>query len=149
MENVKEVVRQKYSEIALQDKETNQASCCGATSVCCGGDNSAIMADDYSKIEGTLPEKWKKVAELYVGCVSGAIERKNYLDIIKEAGFTNITLQKEKNIILPDDVLSTYLSPDEITEYKNSNTGIQSITVYAEKPAKDDRNCCEPGSGCC
>ena len=29
-EQVKELVRQKYSEIALQDKETNQSSCCGA-----------------------------------------------------------------------------------------------------------------------
>jgi SAM-dependent methyltransferase len=100
-------------------------------------------------LEGELPEKWKKVAELYAGCVSGAIQRNEYLDIIKEAGFTNITLQKEKNIILPDEVLSNYLTPDEVTLYKEGGVNIQSITVYAEKPAKDDRNCCEPGSGCC
>ena len=29
-EKLKEIVKQKYSEIALQDKENNQASCCGA-----------------------------------------------------------------------------------------------------------------------
>lgn len=281
-QNLKEVVRQKYSEIALQDKETNQSSCCGATSICCGTENNNIMTDDYSKLEGYNPdadlglgcglptefakikkgdtvidlgsgagndafiashetgeagkvigidftpamierarknaevrgfnnvefregdideipvtsnkadvivsncvlnlvpnkhkvfseiyrvlkpgghfsisdivlegelsEKWKQVAELYAGCVSGAIQKKEYLGIIEEAGFTNITLQKEKDILLPDDILSNYLNSDEIKEYKENNINIQSITVYAEKPAKDERKCCEPGSGCC
>lgn len=100
-------------------------------------------------LEGELPEKWRNVAELYAGCVSGAIQKKEYLDTIKETGFTNITLQKDKAIILPDDVLANYLSAEEITAYKNGAVKISSITVYAEKPAKDDRNCCEPGSGCC
>src|SRR6266513_726436 len=91
-------------------------------------------------LEGELPEKWKAVAELYAGCVSGAIQRKEYLGIIEEAGFTNVLLQKEKNIILPDDILGNYLSADEIKQYKQSNINIQSITVYAVKPAKDERN---------
>jgi arsenite methyltransferase len=281
-DQVKETVKQKYSEIALQDRETNQSSCCGATSVCCGDDVYSIMADDYSKLEGynpdadlrlgcglptqfakikkgdtvidlgsgagndafiarhevgetgkvigidftpemierarknaevrgfnnvefrqgdiesvpvtsnkadvivsncvlnlvpnkykvfseiyrvlkpgghfsisdivlegELPEKWKKIAELYAGCISGAIQKKEYLAIIEEAGFTNIRLQKEKNIEIPDDILSHYLSVDEINQFKESNSDIQSITVYAEKPAKDERKCCEPGSSCC
>jgi arsenite methyltransferase len=29
-QQLKEIVKQKYSEIALQDKTSNQASCCGA-----------------------------------------------------------------------------------------------------------------------
>ena len=277
---VKEIVKQKYSEIALQGKEANQTSCCGGTNCC--GDVYNIMADDYKQIEGyhsdadlglgcglptqfakikkgdtvidlgsgagndafiarhevgeagkvigidftpamidrarrnaevrgfnnvefrqgdiedmpvtsnkadvivsncvlnlvpnkhkvfseifrvlkpgghfsisdivlegQLPEKWKQVAELYAGCVSGAIEKSEYLDIIQEAGFASITLQKEKNIILPDEVLNTYLNAEEIMQYKASNINIQSITVYAEKAAKDDRKCCEPGSSCC
>ena len=100
-------------------------------------------------LEGNLPDKWKEVAELYAGCVSGAIQKDEYLDIIKQAGFTNITLQKDKAITLPDEILANYLSTEEIAEYKKGNTKITSITVYADKPAKDDRNCCEPGSGCC
>ena len=280
--DAKAMVREKYSEIALQNKETNQSSCCGATSVCCGPENNTIMADDYSKLEGynpdadlglgcglptqfakikkgdvvidlgsgagndafiarhetgetgkvigidftpamierarnnaevrglnnvefregdienmpvtsnkadvmvsncvlnlipnkhkvfseiyrvlkpgghfsisdivlegELPAKWREVAELYAGCVSGAIKKSEYLGIIEEAGFSNITLQKEKNITLPDDILANYLSDDEIKEYKSSNINIQSITVYAEKLAKDVRNCCEPGNKCC
>ncbi len=279
---MKELVREKYTAIALQDKEQNAASCCGATSACCGDEVYNIMADDYSKLEGynpdadlglgcglptefgkmkegdtvidlgsgagndafvarkvvgekgkvlgidfteamilkaranaeklnynnvefrqgdiedmpvtsnyanvivsncvlnlvpnkykviseifrvlkpgghfsisdivlegKLPSKWKEVAELYAGCVSGAVQKDVYLEMIREAGFSNIIIQKDKTIHIPDDILANYLTPEEITEYKNSNTRITSITVYAEKPAKDERKCCEPGSGCC
>jgi arsenite methyltransferase len=100
-------------------------------------------------LEGALPSKWKEVAELYAGCVSGAIQKDEYLGIINETGFANVTLQKDKAIIIPDNILANYLSAEEIEEYKNGKTKISSITVYAEKPAKDERNCCEPGSGCC
>jgi arsenite methyltransferase len=279
---IKNVVREKYAEIATQSKDQNLSSCCGATSACCGDDVYNIMADDYSKLEGynpdadlglgcglptefakikegdtvidlgsgagndafiarkivgekgkvigidftepmitrartnteklgfnnvefrlgdiedmpvtankadvivsncvlnlvpnkhkvfseiyrvlkpgghfsisdivlegELPAKWKEVAELYAGCVSGAIQKKEYLAIIEEAGFKNIAVQKDKAIIVPDDILGNYLSAEEIIAYKKGNTKITSITVYAEKLSKDERNCCEPGSGCC
>ena len=279
---IKDLVKEKYSTIAEQTKDQNAASCCGATSSCCGDEVYNIMADDYTKLEGynpdadlglgcglptefakikegdtvidlgsgagndafiarrivgesgkvlgidfteamisrardnaeklqfnnvefrlgdidnmpvtanyadvivsncvlnlvpnkhkviseiyrvlkpgahfsisdivlegALPRKWKEVAELYAGCVSGAIEKQEYLGIIEEAGFKNITMQKDKAIIIPDDILANYLSAEEIATYKNGKTKITSITVYAEKPVKDERNCCEPGSGCC
>jgi ubiquinone/menaquinone biosynthesis C-methylase UbiE len=97
-------------------------------------------------LEGELPEKWRHVAELYAGCISGAIQKKDYLHIVEESGFANITLQKEKEITLPDDILSQYLSPEEVTAYKAGNSRIKSITVYAEKPI-EKAACCEPG--CC
>lgn len=100
-------------------------------------------------LQGELPGKWKEVAELYAGCVSGAIQKNDYLHIIEEAGFSNITLQKEKPIVIPDELLKEYLSDEEIQTYKNGDVKITSVTVFAEKAAKDDRNCCEPGSGCC
>lgn len=100
-------------------------------------------------LDGALPEKWKEVAELYAGCVSGAIQKQVYLEIIRSAGFVNVSIQKDKPIIIPDDILSNYLSDEEVTAYKQGNTKISSITVYAEKAAKDSRNCCEPGSACC
>ena len=56
-------------------------------------------------IEGELPSKWREIAELYAGCVSGAIQKSEYLGIIEEAGFINITLQKDKTIIIPDEIL--------------------------------------------
>ena len=100
-------------------------------------------------IEGELPAKWKEIAALYAGCVSGAIQKNEYLGIIEEAGFTNITIQKDKTIVIPDEILAEYLSEVEVNEYKKNKVRITSITVYADKPSKDERKCCEPGSGCC
>ena len=96
-------------------------------------------------IIGDLPKKIKSAAEMYAGCVASAIQKEDYLRIIHDAGFKNISLQKEKAIIVPDDILKNYLNEEEIKAYKNSDTRIFSITVYAEKP----ENCCAPNSGCC
>ncbi|MCK6648031.1 MAG: arsenite methyltransferase [Bacteroidia bacterium] len=274
---LKELVKQKYSEIALQDKESNATSCCGATSSCCGDSVYNIMADDYNKLEGynpdadlglgcglptqfarikpgdvvidlgsgagndcfvarhetgaggkvigidfteaminkaranaeklgfhnvefrqgdiekmpitsgiadvvvsncvlnlvpnkknvfkeilrvlkpgghfsisdvvlvgELPEKLKNAAEMYAGCIAGAIQKEEYLKIIEETGFTNITIQKDKVITIPDEILKDYVTADEIAEFKKSGVGIFSITVFAKKDS-----CCKPGSGCC
>ena len=94
---------------------------------------------------GELPEKIKNAAEMYAGCVASAIQKEVYLNIIKNSGFKNITLQKEKAIIIPDDILKDYLNETEIEDYKKSSTKIYSITVYAEK----GDNCCSPESNCC
>jgi arsenite methyltransferase len=82
---------------------------------------------------------------MYAGCVSGAIQKKAYLALIEKNGFKNIRLQKEKQIIVPDDILCNYLSQDEMASFKNSDIGIYSITVYAEKPV--EKTCCD--STCC
>lgn len=92
---------------------------------------------------GDLPEGLQKSAEMYAGCVAGAIQKDEYLSIIKETGFSEITIQKEKRITLPEEILKDYLSTDQIAEFHSGKTGIFSITVYAEKP----ENCCAPG--CC
>lgn len=92
---------------------------------------------------GDLPEGLRKSAEMYAGCVSGAIQKDEYLSIIEKAGFANITVQKEKRIVLPDEILNNYLSSEQVEEFKKGRTGIFSITVYADKPEA----CCAPG--CC
>ncbi len=281
MENendLKEIVRKKYAEIALQDKETNQSSCCG--SGCCSEEVYNIMSEDYQQLEGynpdadlglgcglptqfakikkgdlvidlgsgagndafvarhetgeagkvigidftpamiekarnnaelrgfnnvefrqgdiekmpvtsnmadvivsncvlnlvpnkdgvfkeiyrvlkpgghfsisdivlvgQLPSNIQNAAEMYAGCVSGAIQKQVYLELIESNGFTNITIQKEKAIIVPDDILLNYLSQQEIDLFKNSGAGIFSITVYAEKPLGEKDCGCAPG--CC
>jgi arsenite methyltransferase len=93
---------------------------------------------------GALPDALRKDAEMYAGCVAGAIQKEVYLELIAQNGFTNITVQKEKAIIIPDDILSNYLNAEQLASFKNGTTGIFSITVFAQKPA-----CCAPGSGCC
>lgn len=96
-------------------------------------------------LQGELPENVIKAGELYAGCISGAMQKKDYLDVISAAGFVNITLQKERVINVPDDILNQYISGEEIKKYRESGTGIFSITVYAEKPSEEA--CCAPG--CC
>ncbi len=275
-DNVKEMVRQKYAEIALQDKETNASSCCG--SGCCSTEVYNIMSEDYDQLEGynpdadlglgcglptqfanikkgdvvvdlgsgagndafiarhetgetgkvigvdftpamidrarqnaevrgfnnvefrqgdiesmpviantadvivsncvlnlvpnkdgaikeiyrvlkpgghfsisdivlegELPNQIKEAAEMYAGCVAGAIQKQVYLDLIKSNGFNNIAIQKDKAIIVPDDILSQYLTAEQIAAFKQSATGIRSITVYAEKPL--EKSCCD--TNCC
>jgi hypothetical protein len=83
---------------------------------------------------GELPENLQKDAEMYAGCVSGAIQKEHYLALISTNGFLNISVQKEKSIIIPDDILSKYLDNTALSDFKNGNTGIFSVTVYAEKP---------------
>lgn len=92
---------------------------------------------------GELPNEIKEAAEMYAGCVAGAIQKETYLELIKSNGFENITIQKEKAIIIPDDILSKYLSVDKMADFKSGDTGIYSITVYAEKL----KSCC--GTDCC
>jgi len=113
-------------------------------------------------LRGELPEKLVSAAEMYAGCVSGAMQMDDYLALIEQAGFQNMTVQKQKPILIPDDILLDYLTPDELKAFSASKTGIFSITVYAEKPGEKrpkkmklelatltKANCCEPGSGCC
>lgn len=88
-------------------------------------------------LSGELPEKVLESAELYAGCVAGAIQLDTYLDLIREAGFEQMTVQKKKPILLPDEFLLPYLTEAEIRAFVASGTGIYSVTVYAEKPGGD------------
>ncbi len=96
-------------------------------------------------LTGDLPEKIKNAAEMYAGCVASAIQKDDYLQIIKDAGFKNITLQKEKPIIVPNDILKNYLTDEEIAIYNSKPTIIFSITIYGEK----QENCCSSETKCC
>jgi len=97
-------------------------------------------------LQGDLPHNLRQAAEMYAGCISGAIQKDNYLDLIAQNGFKEIVIQKEKIITIPDDILLNYLSEKELHEFRSSSTGIYSITVYASKPVTAEA-CCAPG--CC
>jgi SAM-dependent methyltransferase len=96
---------------------------------------------------GALPDGLRKDAEMYAGCVAGAIQKQVYMELIDANGFENAIIQKEKAIVIPDDILKNYLSQDEINSFKTGDTGIFSITVFAQKPI--NQNQCTPGGGCC
>lgn len=118
-------------------------------------------------LSGDLPETLRQSAEMYAGCVSGAIQMEEYLRLIQEAGFQEMKVQKQKPILIPDEILLEHLTETELKSFLASGTGIFSITVYAQKaggtPQKERKekrkvnlaelktaiSCCEPGSGCC
>ena len=80
-----------------------------------------------------LSEKMQKDAEMYAGCVSGASEMTEYLKIIENSGFLNVKVHKQKEIKLPDSLLSEYNDTNELKSYHKGDTGIFSITVSAKK----------------
>jgi len=84
-------------------------------------------------IKGNLPEGLRKDAEMYAGCVSGAIDMDEYLNIIEKQGFNNIRVHKQKEISIPANILTNYLTSEEITSFQNGETGIFSITVSGSK----------------
>ncbi|HAI84805.1 MAG TPA: arsenite S-adenosylmethyltransferase [Chitinophagaceae bacterium] len=110
-------------------------------------------------LQGHLPQGLQKAAEMYAGCVAGAIEQQQYLHLMEQAGFQQVTIQLSKDIVIPENILADYLSADEIAAYQQQPTPIVSITVYAAKPnlfAEDtfvpivnQATACTPGGGCC
>ncbi|WP_084362938.1 arsenite methyltransferase [Roseivirga echinicomitans] len=97
---------------------------------------------------GTLPGAILEAAEMHSGCVAGASEKGTYLGIIKSVGFKNIQIKKERRIELPDELLLKYVSPEELSAFRETDSGIYSITLYADK--LEEGACCNStGSGCC
>ena len=84
-------------------------------------------------LNAELPPKLRSAAEMYAGCVSGALMKQDYLGTIAKAGFAKYEIVKEKEITVPDHILANYLSAEEIMEYRKSENPISSITVYGEK----------------
>ncbi len=84
-------------------------------------------------IEGRLPEKMKDFAEMYAGCVAGALARGEYLETIRRAGFKNVEVKTSKKIELPDDLLEKNFGLEEIDAFRKSGSSIQSVTVVGYK----------------
>jgi len=86
-----------------------------------------------------LPELIRNNVSAYVGCISGAIIKEDYLDAIKKAGFKDIKILDETNfpinyivsdntaVIIKNDL---DLDREEISDLEES---ILSIKVYAQK----------------
>jgi arsenite methyltransferase len=83
---------------------------------------------------GELPQGLRDEATLYAGCISGAVQKEEYLRVITRAGFVNIALQKERVIDIPNEIMIRHLSLEQLREMKRNRVGIFSITVYADKP---------------
>ena len=98
-------------------------------------------------LRGELPDALRHDAEMYAGCVSGAIQEADYLGMLADVGFTDVTVQRATVVDLPEAILSQYLQPAEIESMRSGGTGIVSVNVYGRKP--QDASACSPGSDCC
>ncbi len=84
---------------------------------------------------GALPAGVRRSAELYAGCVSGAIDEADYLDALRAASFDGVEVRKARQIAVPDAALAGGLGPDEIAALRASGAGVRSVTVFGRKPA--------------
>lgn len=84
-------------------------------------------------IKGDLPDKILHDSEMYAGCVAGAVNWDEYIGIIKDRGFMDIKIHTSKSIEIPDDILTFYLNGEELRQFRQSGTGLYSITVSAYK----------------
>lgn len=80
-------------------------------------------------LQGDLPDSLREAAALYAGCVSGALQAEEYMQIVREAGFTDAKVAKAREIYLPDEFLQEHLSEEQIREFRESELGIWSYTV--------------------
>ena len=84
-------------------------------------------------IDGEIPDNIRSAAEIYAGCIGSAIQKIEYLELINQSGFGNIRIQKERKLEVPDELFLQHITADELKAFQLLNTGIYSITVYAEK----------------
>jgi arsenite methyltransferase len=67
-DDIKNLVRSKYSEVATNEPSASKSSCCGGgppptPKSCCGNGVANLMADDYADVKGYNPD-----ADLGLGC---------------------------------------------------------------------------------
>lgn len=84
-------------------------------------------------VQGELPESVRASAEMYAGCVAGAIEQEDYLKLIADAGFTNVEVAKEKVIDVPEDVLERDATTTDLAAFRRKGGAIVSVTVKGVK----------------
>ncbi|HKP94325.1 MAG TPA: arsenite methyltransferase [Fibrobacteria bacterium] len=105
-------------------------------------------------LEGDFPEELRRAAELYAGCVSGAMRKRDYLASLEEIGFEDIRVTGEKVLEVPEDLLAAYLSGEQRKSLAQSGVRVLSITLQGTKPRKQASSaCCTPldsaGDGPC
>lgn len=86
-----------------------------------------------------LPQKIREAAAMYAGCVSGAIDKEEYIKVIKQQGFTDIDVVTQKEILVPDKTLLEYITTEELQEFSGQKAGIYSITVVGKKEMNNEK----------
>jgi SAM-dependent methyltransferase len=99
-------------------------------------------------VRGDVPERVRRSMELWVGCVAGALEEREYRDKLAAAGFEHVTIEPTRIYRAADAkaFLDTAgLSGDEVLEQIDGR--FMSAFVRAQKPAASPKTCCD--TSCC
>lgn len=100
-----------------------------------------LMVSDIV-LERELPTIIKNSVEAYVGCLSGAIKKQEYLDIIKKSGFQNVEVLDETifpiDCMLNDPTAKAVINKLNISEIKTKKllNSVVSVKVSATKPVR-------------
>lgn len=86
-------------------------------------------------IQGQLPDKLREDAEMYAGCVSGAMQLDAYKAVIDQTGFTHVTVHKQRRVDIPLPILRAYLNEAEVKDFLTGGTGLFSVTISGKKAA--------------
>lgn len=84
-------------------------------------------------LTGELPAGVRESAVMYAGCVAGALQEQEYLDVITAAGFVDVQVRKRKRIDLPDELVAQVLPPAAAVAFRASDAGIWSLTVFGRR----------------
>ena len=82
--------------------------------------------------DGTLPDEVRRSAELYAGCVAGAIEETDYLNRLEAVGFADVEVPGRRRIDVPDEAF-----PDTVSDADRAalaEEGLWSVTVRGTRP---------------
>ena len=84
-------------------------------------------------LKGELPDDMREAAALYAGCVSGALQKEDYLQIVRDSGYSKVEIKEERVNNVPDEYLLQHVTKDALQKYRDSGAGIFSITVVGIK----------------
>ena len=96
-------------------------------------------------VRGDIPPAVKTNMELWIGCVAGALEEQEFLNLLKEVGFERASIEPTRIYKVEDAaafLTGTGLDPDEFASQIDGK--FMSAFVRAMKPS---RSCCGPD--CC
>ncbi len=82
---------------------------------------------------GELPDGVRRSAELYAGCVAGAMQEDDYISVIEAAGFKDVKVKRRVHNSMPEGEFAEYMGKEDLEKFKTGEIGLYSITVVGYK----------------
>ena len=97
-------------------------------------------------VRGDVPRGVKTNMELWIGCVAGALEEQEFLQLLREVGFVDPSIEPTRIYKAEDAAAFLLGSGLDVLDFASQIDGkLMGAMVRATKPL----DCCFPGSPCC